>query len=66
MSTLGLICAVAGLALLAIFGAPVEDAGDRASTDGQGIRAGRVVEQLAAVSGVGLLGAAAIFHAQLW
>jgi hypothetical protein len=66
MSNFGLICAVAGLALLAIFGAPVEDAGDRASTDGLSIRGGRVLEQLAAVAGVGLLVAAGIFQAQLW
>jgi hypothetical protein len=66
MSNLGLICTVAGLALLAIFGTPDEDAGGRTSTDGQSIRAGRVLEQLAAVAGVGLLVAAGIFHAQLW
>ncbi len=66
MSTFGLICAVGGLALLAIFGTPVEDAGDRASSDWQSLRAGRVLEQLAAVAGVGLLVAAGILQARLW
>jgi hypothetical protein len=66
MSELGLICAVAGLTLLGLFGAPGED------TDlvGGGVRtvsAVRVLDQVAAVAGVALLIAAGIFQAgQAW
>ena len=65
VSNIGLICAVAGLALLAIFGEP--DADDpEAGTTAPAAR-WRTLDQVAAVGGVILLVAAGFFHAgQFW
>jgi hypothetical protein len=67
MSNFGLICAVAGLTLLAIFATPAEDASDRASDAGRSTRPARMLEEVAAVVGVALLIAAGIFQTgHLW
>jgi hypothetical protein len=62
MSNFGLMCAVGGLTLLAIFGAPAEDGADRVSDGGRSARPGQLVEQWAAVAGVALLIAAGILQ----
>jgi hypothetical protein len=67
MSDFGLICAVAGLVLLAIFGDPGANAADPAFDTVRSTRSDRILEQLAAVAGVALLIAAGIFQTgQSW
>ena len=68
LSDIGVICAVAGLALLALFGLPGEQ-----ETTSTGARHGTtvapplVLEQLMAVAGVALLVAAGFFQStSLW
>ena len=68
ISDVGVICAVAGLALLAIFGLPNEQ---ETSPDGPAERTtvapARTLEQFVAVAGVALLMAAGFFQAgHLW
>ena len=66
ISDIGLICAVAGLALLAIFGLP----GDQENVAGKAdvtVAPTRTLEQVVAVAGVALLVAAGFFQAgDLW
>ena len=65
VSNIGLICAVAGLALLAIFGVPVADDAEGGTT--APVASSNTLDQIAAVGGVALLVAAGFFQAgQLW
>ena len=65
VSNIGLICAVAGLALLAIFGDPAAEDADRGAT--APVAPSRTLDQIAAVGGVVLLIAAGFFQAgPLW
>ena len=65
VSNIGLICAVAGLALLAIFGVPVADDAEGGTT--APVASSSTLDQIAAVGGVALLVAAGFFQAgQLW
>jgi len=65
VSNIGLICAVAGLALLAIFGVPVADDAEGGAT--APVASSSTLDQIAAVCGVALLVAAGFFQAgQLW
>ena len=65
VSNIGMICAVAGLALLAIFGDPVTDDAEGGTTTP--VASSRTLDQIAAVGGVVLLVAAGFFQAgQLW
>ena len=65
---IGLICAVAGLALLAIFGLPEDqDATASGARGGTTVAPSRVLEQVVAVVGVALLMAAGFFQStHLW
>jgi hypothetical protein len=65
VSNIGMICAVAGLALLALFGDPA--AGDAEGGTTAPVAPSRTLDQIAAVGGVVLLVAAGFFQAgQLW
>jgi hypothetical protein len=67
LSDIGLICAVAGLALLAIFGLPGDQATSRGAASGTTVAPPRVLEQVVAVGGVALLVAAGFFQStHLW
>lgn len=68
ISDVGLICAVAGLALLAIFGLPAEqETTVTGATDSVTIAPPRVLDQVVAVAGVALLVVAGFFQAgHLW
>jgi hypothetical protein len=69
LSDIGLICAVAGLALLALFGLPGEqETTPKGAGNGTTVAAPpRVLEQLVAVAGVALLVAAGFFQStSLW
>jgi hypothetical protein len=67
ISEVGLICAVAGLALLAIFGLPGDQETRTGTSDGTTVVQPRTLEQVVAVAGVALLVAAGFFQAgQLW
>jgi hypothetical protein len=66
ISEIGLICAVAGLALLAIFGLPGDQENAAEKADANAVPA-RTLEQVVAVAGVALLVAAGFFQAgELW
>jgi hypothetical protein len=67
-SDVGLICAVGGLALLAIFGLPSDDSEPANTTGGDIVTAPpRTLDQVAAVAGVALLVAAGFFQIKhLW
>ena len=67
LSDVGLICAVAGLALLAIFGLPGERESSSGPSSGTTVAPTRVLEQVVAVAGVALLVAAGFFQStHLW
>ncbi len=68
ISDVGVICAVAGLALLAIFGLPSEQETSPTSPAERAIvPPARSLEQVVAVAGVALLVAAGFFQAgRLW
>jgi hypothetical protein len=68
IADVGLICAVAGLALLAIFGLPGDqETTPTDTTDIVAVASSRTLEQLVAVAGVALLVAAGFFQAgHLW
>ena len=68
VSNVALICAVAGLALLAIFGLPDEHQQTPSDTaNGTAVVPPRTLEQAVAVAGVALLVAAGFFQAgHLW
>jgi UPF0716 family protein affecting phage T7 exclusion len=66
ISEIGLICAVAGLALLAIFGLP-EEQETMTGADSGTVAPSRMLEQVVALAGVALLVAAGFFQAgTLW
>ena len=68
LSDIGLICAVAGLALLALFGLPGEqETTATGASDGATVAPPRVLEQVVAMLGVALLVAAGFFQStSLW
>ena len=68
MSDIGLICAVAGLALLALFGLPGEqETTPKGAVNGTVAAPPRMLEELVAVAGVALLVAAGFFQStSLW
>ena len=67
VSNVALICAVAGLALLAIFGLPDGQQTPSDTANGTAVVPPRTLEQAVAVAGVALLVAAGFFQAgQLW
>jgi hypothetical protein len=67
VSNVALICAVAGLALLAIFGLPDDQQTPSDTANGTAVVPPRTLEQAVAVAGVALLVAAGFFQAgQLW
>jgi hypothetical protein len=67
VSNVALICAVAGLALLAIFGLPDDEETPSVTANSTAVVAPRTLEQAVAVAGVALLVAAGLFQAgQLW
>jgi hypothetical protein len=67
VSDVALICAVAGLALLAIFGLPDDQETRTDTANSTAVVPPRTLEQVVAVAGVALLVAAGFFQAgQLW
>ena len=67
VSNVAVICAVAGLALLAIFGLPDDQETPSDTADNTAVVPPRTLEQAVAVAGVALLVAAGFFRAgQLW
>ena len=67
VSNVALICAVAGLALLAIFSLPDDQQTPSDTANGTAVVPPRTLEQAVAVAGVALLVAAGFFQAgQLW